>query len=108
LDELMRDDPKLKAHQHGDHGAPPLDEAVNAAYLPIVQRVLERHGLNVPPVGAPFATHAGDFAAAGLPVLVLGPGDPTPAHTHKGWVALDVISCGVAVYSGLMAESSAE
>jgi len=64
--------------------------------------VLDRHGLNEPPIGAPFGTHGGDLAKAGIPAIVLGPGDPTPAHTKNEWVSLKAIEQGAAVYQDLM------
>lgn len=104
LEELMAADPSVRVEQSGAYGAPALDPVVSERYLPVVQRVLERHGLTDPPIGAPFATNAGDFAEVGLPAIVLGPGDPTPAHTRNEWVELAQIHRGVAVYGDLMRE----
>ncbi|MEX2215197.1 MAG: hypothetical protein WD768_13770 [Phycisphaeraceae bacterium] len=50
----------------------------------------------------PIATNAGDLADAGLPVIVLGPGEPYPAHTKDEWVSLTSIRQGAAVYESLM------
>lgn len=99
---LRTDHPRLQFEQFGVHACPPLDEKISAALRRTVQRTLHERGFDDPPIGAPFATHAGDFCCAGLPAIVLGPGDPTPAHTKDEWVALDEIRKGVEVYRALM------
>jgi acetylornithine deacetylase len=85
--------------------APPLNPQASVAFLPIVQRVLEAHGMPGTAIGAPFATHAGDLAAAGLPALVFGPGEPYPAHTKDEYVSLKDIRKGAEVYLSLMRAS---
>ena len=82
--------------------SPPLPEQSSAAFLPIVQNVLRSMNLPAAPIGAPFATNGGDLAAAGLPTLVWGPGDPYPAHTKDEWVSLSAIRQGVQAYLKLM------
>lgn len=81
---------------------PPLLPESSEAILPMVKSALNASGLRKPAVGAPFATHAGYLAAAGLPTLVLGPGSPYPAHTKDEWVSVDEIELGVKVYGELM------
>ncbi len=105
LDNLTSHQPWIKVHQHGAYGAPALDPGVSRDWLPVVERVLARHGFTDAPIGAPFATNAGDYAEVGLPVIVLGPGDATPAHTRDEWVELAQIHRGAAVYGDLMRES---
>jgi len=82
---------------------PPLAPASSATrLLPAVKAVL--HGMGLPTLapGAPFATHAAYFAAAGLPTLVLGPGSPHKAHTKDEWVSVSAIERGVELYLRLM------
>jgi len=81
---------------------PPLLPESSEAILPLIKAALNACGVRKPAVGAPFATHAGYLAAAGLPTLVLGPGSPYPAHTKDEWVSLDEIQKGVEVYGALM------
>lgn len=81
---------------------PPLLPESSAAVLPLIKDALNANGLRKPAVGAPFATHAGYLAQAGLPTLVLGPGSPYPAHTKDEWVSVDEIQTGVEVYLALM------
>ena len=81
---------------------PPLLPESSEAILPLVKQTLNGCGVRKPAVGAPFATHAGYLAHAGLPTLVLGPGSPYPAHTKDEWVAVSEIELGVEVYRTLM------
>lgn len=82
---------------------PPLNPVSSATrLLPAVKSVL--HGMGLPTLapGAPFATHAAYFAAAGLPTLILGPGSPHKAHTKDEWVSVSAIERGVEMYRNLM------
>lgn len=81
---------------------PPLLPESSEAVLPLIKDALTVNGLRKPAVGAPFATHAGYLARAGLPTLVLGPGSPYPAHTKDEWVSVDEIELGAKVYLSLM------
>lgn len=58
----------------------------------------ERHGL---PVGEPvhFWTEASLFSAAGLPALVLGPGDIAQAHAANEWVAVEQLQTARQLYA---------
>ncbi|MDX1683413.1 MAG: M20/M25/M40 family metallo-hydrolase, partial [Phycisphaeraceae bacterium] len=53
-------------------------------------------------LGAPFGTHAGFLAAAGIPALVFGPGDSSPAHQASEWIDLEQLTLGVEAYTQLM------
>ena len=52
------------------------------------------------PVGDPvdFWTEASLFSAAGLPAIVLGPGDIAQAHAANEWVALDQLQSAYELY----------
>ena len=102
LDKVVASDEDMKVKLQIYREASALDPKVNEAFLPIVLNVLESHGLPKHIIGAPFATNAGDLAEAGLPVIVLGPGEPYPAHTKDEWVSLGSIRQGVSVYESLM------
>ena len=60
----------------------------------------ERHRL---PAGDPvsFWTEASLFSAAGLPAIVLGPGDIAQAHTIDEWVTLAQLQRAHALYLGI-------
>jgi acetylornithine deacetylase len=52
--------------------------------------------------GMPAATNAGQIAAAGIPAIVLGPGDIGEAHTATEELDLNSLQQSVAVYERLM------
>lgn len=56
------------------------------------------------PVGGPvdFWTEAAVFSAAGLPAVVLGPGDIAQAHRTDEWVALDQLEQALEIYAQLV------
>jgi acetylornithine deacetylase len=102
LERLKQDDDAFNFTQTLKVAHPPLLPESSAAVLPLVKQSLNACGVRKPAVGAPFATHAGYLAQAGLPTLVLGPGSPYPAHTKDEWVSVDEIELGVKVYGELM------
>jgi len=55
-------------------------------------------------IGEPvdFWTEASLFSAAGIPALVLGPGDIAQAHTADEWVALDQLERAFATYARIV------
>jgi acetylornithine deacetylase len=61
----------------------------------------QQHGL---PVGqaVDFWTEAALFSQAGIPALVLGPGDIAQAHTVDEWVALEQLLSCYQLYAGLL------
>jgi len=56
-----------------------------------------------PPVH--FWTEASLFSAAGIPALVLGPGDIAQAHTIDEWVALDQLDRAAELYAAVLAQA---
>ncbi|MEX0655156.1 MAG: M20 family metallopeptidase [Phycisphaeraceae bacterium] len=81
---------------------PPLTDATNGDLLALAKAVLKQMGLPTLHLGAPFGTHAGFFSQAGVPAIVLGPGDSARAHQASEWLDLDQLHKGVALYHGLM------
>jgi len=82
--------------------APPLSADGSAALVAMVQGVLRGMGLPPEPSGAAYTTHAGSYAAAGLPAIVIGPGDLAKAHTADEWIDLAELERSVGVYRGIM------
>ncbi len=60
-----------------------------------------RHGLPTGE-GLDFWTEASLFGAAGIPALVLGPGNIEQAHVLNEWVALEQLETCLARYTGLV------
>jgi len=102
LDTLKQENAAFAYEQTLKVAHPPLLAESSAGVLSLVKQALNDNGVRKPAVGAPFATHAGYLAQAGLPTLVLGPGSPYPAHTKDEWVSLEEIEMGVRVYQSLM------
>jgi acetylornithine deacetylase len=67
------------------------------------QEFCRRHQLETgAPVG--FWTEASLFSAAGLPALVLGPGDIAQAHAVDEWVQLDQLKRAAGLYQRVMGD----
>ena len=60
------------------------------------------HFGDVTPRGVPYGTDASNYAAVGLPAIVLGPGDIAQAHTHDEWIEISQVEKAVEVYGALM------
>jgi len=48
-------------------------------------------------IGVPFGTNAAEFAAAGVPSVVFGPGSVAQAHTADEWLAIDQLEAAAEV-----------
>ena len=78
---------------------PALAPERTAAWVPAVRAAIARATGQTPAVtGVPYGTDAGPLAEAGLPCLVLGPGDIAQAHTRDEWIELDQLRAAVDVY----------
>jgi acetylornithine deacetylase len=103
LEPLAAGDDAIRFTQEVNVAQPPLGTSHNGPWSELIQEVLEQCGLPTLTLGAPFATNAAHYAAAGLPTVVLGPGSPHTAHTKDEWVAVEQIERGVELYRHLMA-----
>lgn len=102
LDPLAEATPPLRFTQEVAVDHPPLTTRHNGPLVDHLKTVLADLSLPTLTLGAPFATHASYFDAAGLSAVVLGPGSSHPAHTKDEWVAVDQIERGVELYRQLM------
>lgn len=55
-------------------------------------------------LGLPYGTEASKFAPAGIPCVILGPGEPGLAHTERESCRIDALERAVAVYAELLEE----
>jgi acetylornithine deacetylase len=81
---------------------PPLPAAPN---LPLLRRfapTFSQHGIHDAPSGVRYATNASHYAAAGVPVIVLGPGSIAQAHTADEWLDRAQLERAAALYGSLM------
>jgi acetylornithine deacetylase len=87
------------ANWHVPFSGPPLP-AAGQDEVP-VRAFCKRHGLTT---GEPvdFWTEASLFSAAGMPAMVLGPGDIAQAHTADEWVALDQLERALNLYQRIV------
>jgi acetylornithine deacetylase len=102
LDELRREDPALSVRQEEPFLDPALDPAGSEAFIAHVGRTLRALGLPGQPIGVRFSTEASDLSHAGIPTVVLGPGDIAAAHTRDESVEVAQLDRAVEVYLALM------
>ena len=80
----------------------PLDPSVGEAFAPVVQGALRRLGMPDEVGGVGYGTDASTFGQAGIPAVVLGPGDIAQGHTGDEWIDLAELERGVGVYHEIM------
>ena len=64
--------------------------------------VLEGLGRKGAGTGVTYATHAGELSEAGIPSVVIGPGDIAQGHTKDEWIDVGELTTGVDIYRSLM------
>ncbi len=103
LDDVQGDHPEVEASIGPDVFLdPPLNPAGSESFIAFVQSVLREQGLPPAEIGVGYGTDASTFTPAGIPAVVLGPGDIAQAHTCDEWIALDQLERGVDVYLAMM------
>jgi acetylornithine deacetylase len=81
---------------------PPLAPEANRALHAWISPVLSHHGLDVTATGARYVTNGSHYAATGVPVVILGPGELAQAHTKDEWLDVAQLRLAAEVYFGLM------
>ncbi len=102
LDKVRREDPTIDYTLDVGTNNPPLLPTGNVALTDFIKQVLAGHDLPTLVLGAPFGTHACHYANAGLPAVVIGPGEIDKAHTRDEYISLAQLEHGVEVYLGMM------
>jgi len=102
LDRLRADEPTLAVELTDPivHGT--LDPATNRAWAGIVGDALARLGLDPEGIGVAYGTDASEFGDAGIPAVVVGPGDIAQAHAADEWVETDQLERAVTIYRELL------
>ena len=78
---------------------PALSPASSAGWIEVIRPAVAGAIGREPGVGGvPYGTDAGPLARAGIPSVVLGPGDIARAHTRDEWIELDQLRAAVDVY----------
>ena len=80
----------------------PLDPVVGKGFAQVVGGALGRLGMPNYVNGVGYGTDASTFGQAGIPAVVLGPGDIVQGHTVDEWIDLAELARGVDVYFEIM------
>lgn len=105
LSELCTQWPGLRVEQSPAFVDPPLDDQFSRDLLPMVQCVLKQKSLSETAFGVRYGTDASQYAIAGAPAIVLGPGQIEQAHTADEWIELAQVSKAADVYLEIMRAS---
>ena len=92
----------LAVEHDNQYLAPPLPAGSSSALHAWMQPAFSAVGLDGRATGAPYATNASHYAAAGAPVLVLGPGDIAQAHTRDEWLDRAALSRAIELYGAIL------
>ncbi|HUG10343.1 MAG TPA: M20 family metallopeptidase [Opitutaceae bacterium] len=92
----------LEVEHDSQYLAPPLPPGSSAEFHTWMRPAFAAAGLDDLPVGVPYATNASHYAAAGAPVLVLGPGDITHAHTKDEWIDRAELARACELYGAIL------
>ncbi len=104
LEKLRAAHPEIVVeHLPSPYAVPPVAPENNRAFHARLSRVFETAGVDPAPRGARYVTNASHYAAAGVPVLVAGPGHLAQAHTKDEWLERAQLLRAVEVYCGAMA-----
>jgi acetylornithine deacetylase len=106
VDEFRHEHAEAQVSVEVTVGTPPLVPSDDPRWAKVVGGVLEGHGLDGTGRGARYATHAGDVSRAGIPTVVLGPGDIAQGHTKDEWVEIAQIERAVPIYREIMARGA--
>lgn len=85
--------------------APPMALPAEGKFAQGVAEILQRAGLDSATQSAPYTTNGNHYAAAGLPCVVLGPGDIAQAHTKEESIGVAELQQGISGYAALMQSS---
>jgi acetylornithine deacetylase len=102
LDGLRRLDPQLQVSSRMDFKDNPLTQDTNSGFIQGVLKVLKNSAMDAKPLGASYATDAGTLNKAGLPCVVLGPGEDAMAHTSNESIGVAELEEGVRVFMAMM------
>jgi len=92
----------LAVEHDQEYLAPPLPPENSARLHAWLRPAFAERGLSDTATGAPYATNASHYAAAGAQVLVLGPGDISQAHTRDEYLDRDALAAANALYLAIL------
>lgn len=94
--------PGMTVTHHQFESAPPMDTIDDGALADRALAAIASVGIESHIAGEPFTTNGNHFAGAGLPTIVVGPGDIAQAHTPDEWIDLEQLARGVEGYAAIM------
>lgn len=103
MEEFERRHPDAEVTWQVSVDTPVLDHRLSTEFSAGILEVMSAAGVGGPGIGVTYATHAGDLSVAGIPSVVLGPGDIAQGHTKDEWIEVQELKKGVDVYRTLMA-----
>jgi acetylornithine deacetylase len=92
----------LAVEHDNQYVLPPLPPGSSATLHEWMRPAFAAVGLDATATGAPYATNAGHYAAAGANVLILGPGDIAQAHTKDEWVERAALQQACSLYHAIL------
>jgi acetylornithine deacetylase len=101
LAELRQAQPEVKIENLPPYVTPPVGPERNVALLAWAAPALTKLGIEAVSRGVRYVTNGSHYAAAGVPVMVLGPGDVAQAHTKDEWLDAAQLRMAVDVYAAL-------
>jgi acetylornithine deacetylase len=102
LKKLRRIDPRLEVSAQSEFKDEPLSQDINNVFINWTLQAVKDNGFDSAPIGAQFATDAGAFSQAGLPCVVIGPGEVAQAHTSKESIGVDELESGTKLFKSFM------
>ena len=99
-DRALADGPAVE--HDSIYTVPPLTEESTRVFHAWARPALAATGCDAAGTGAAYVTNASIYATSGAPVLVLGPGEASQAHTRDEWISRDQLHLAVRTYRSLM------
>lgn len=98
-ERVVRRFPGMKVEVEGRIGGRATLLDPNSPVVKAMQAANCALGLNPEPTGYNMATDGRHFAAAGIPTIIYGPGDPALAHVPDEWVGIDEVMEATRAYA---------
>jgi succinyl-diaminopimelate desuccinylase len=98
-ERVVRQFPGMRVEVVGRKGGRATLLDVDSAIVHAMSAANSALGIAPEPVGYNMATDGRHFAAAGIPTIIYGPGDPALAHVPNEWVGIDEVMEATRAYA---------
>lgn len=102
LDEVRKEVPGILVEQLDAFLDPPMEPLGAEQILRHLEPALRQVGVPVKALGMPYGTDASNLTTAGIPAVVIGPGDIRQAHTVDEWIATEQVESAVGLYKKIL------